>query len=67
MARILVEPDYTMEVERRYSEWGRQLPREPGQIGGPLLFSITHPFGEVEFPDAFVDEIERVGIPFERL
>jgi len=66
MALVRIHPDYTMQVERLYRQWGRELPREPNQIGGPTLPSVTHPSGETELPDAFVDELERMGIPVER-
>ena len=66
MTLIRFELEFRSEIEAFFREWGRQQPRHPNQIGSPQLFSVTHPLGEVEFPDAFVNALERSGIPFER-
>ena len=66
MAWIQFAPADRGQIDRRYREWGSRQPKEPGQIGSVTLFSVEGPFGELQLPDAFVDELERSAIPFER-
>lgn len=67
MAWIKFNPERRGEIEERYRVWGSEQPRLPSQLGGLMLMSVTGPFGEMQFPDDFVDELERARVPFERI
>jgi hypothetical protein len=66
MAWIEFDAIHRTDIEKRYRAWGAKQPRQRNQIGSTMLSSVMGPFGEMEFPDEFVDELENSGISFKR-
>jgi len=71
MASIEFDARLQPEVEEKYTLWMRDQPRGPGQIGGAIYTDVKggpYANGMVfrQFPDAFVDELERSGTAITR-
>jgi len=72
MAWIRFEASLELEIEKKYRLWGTAQPRQPGQIGGTIWPSVKggpNPLDntvDMQFPDAFVDELEGSGLSFKR-
>jgi hypothetical protein len=67
MARIRFAPDAAGEIDRQYTVWRLEQPRLPNQLGGTIYMEVIESSTVRHFPDAFVDKLERLGIPLERL
>lgn len=66
MAWIEFNPTLRTEIARRYRQWALGQPRQANQIGEASWSSVTGPHGELQLPDAFVDELECLGVAFTR-
>lgn len=67
MAWIQFDSEYRRKIDREYTVWISNLPRHPSQIGSASRFTVEGPYGELLFPDAFVNELERLQIPIRRV
>jgi hypothetical protein len=72
MAAIQYDARLETQVEKEYHRWRIARPRQPGQLGSTAWLDVKggpYPDNTVyrQFPDAFVDELEGLGIAFERL
>jgi hypothetical protein len=72
MASIRFDASLEKQIEMKYRLWANSRPRRPGQLGGAIWASVkgnVHPIDntlDMQFPDAFVDELEDSEIPFQR-
>jgi len=51
-------------LKQRYYDWCNEQSKGANEIGR-CDGHVTGPFGAMSFPDAFIDELKRMGIPFE--
>ncbi len=71
MAAIQFDAKHERQVVQEYDLWCDSQPRRPVQFGGGTWLRIKggpYPDNTVymQFPDAFVDELERSGFSFAR-
>lgn len=68
MARIQVSPERRYECLELERLWAANLPRDPGQLGGPITSSVEGPSGVFSLlTQEFIDFLRNRKFPFQEV